>query len=233
MHLKVKKIIQSFAHLFYPHVCTGCGTDTLGDQYLLCARCMHSLPETHFFRQTNNPVEKLFWGRIPIQHAGAAFYFTKESLIQKILVELKYKSNVEAGFFLGRKMGYIINQSESFRSVDLIIPLPLNPKKEFIRGYNQAKILGEGIQDTWHKPMIPDAITRTKFTETQTHQNRISRWQNMEGAFKVSKPEALINKHLLLIDDVITTGATLEACGAELLKIPGVRLSIASAAYTV
>ncbi len=233
MHSTIKKTIQSFTHLFYPHVCTGCGTDVLGDQYLLCAKCMHSLPETHFFSQANNPVEKLFWGRIPIQHAGAAYYFTKESLVQKILVELKYKSNVEAGFFLGRKMGYIINQSIHFSSVDLIIPLPLNPKKEFIRGYNQAKILGEGMRESWQKPMIADAITRTKFTETQTHQNRISRWQNMERAFAITRPDVLENKHLLLIDDVITTGATLEACGAELLKIPGVRLSIASAAYTV
>ena len=153
--------------------------------------------------------------------------------MQQLLVQLKYKGNIDVGHFLGRKIGYAMLKEPRFRSVDMLIPLPLNPKKEFIRGYNQSELICDGIREIWQRPVRTDLVTRVRFTETQTHQNRISRWQNMEGVFKVLQPEVLENKHLLLIDDVITTGATLEACGKELLKIPGVKLSVAAAGYTV
>ncbi len=168
-----------------------------------------------------------------LRSAGAAFYFTKDSLLQHLLVQLKYKSNKEAGYFLGRMMGYALSKTERFNDVDVLVALPLNHKKEYIRGYNQADLICEGISEIWKRPVCRDAVTRVKFTETQTHQNRVSRWQNMEGVFAITRPEALVDQHILLVDDVITTGATLEACGAVLLEIPGVSLSIGAVAYTI
>jgi ComF family protein len=194
---------------------------------------MRRLPETGFFSTIANPIEKLFYGRSEISCAGAAYYFTKDSLLQHLLIQLKYKSNKESGYFLGRMMGHSLIRSERFAGIDALIPLPLHEKKEQVRGYNQAALICEGISEVWQKPVLMDAVTRLRFTETQTNQNRLSRWQNMEGVFAVTQPAELRNRHLLLVDDVITTGATLEACGSSILAVAGSRLSIAAAAYTI
>lgn len=228
-----KTYLSSFLHLFYPHNCEGCGSDVLPGSQFLCARCMHRLPETGFFSKPDNPVEKLFYGRSSVRHAGAAYYFTKNSLLQHILVQLKYRNNKEAGYFLGRMMGHAFTRSERFSGVDLLIPLPLNHKKEQMRGYNQAELICTGVSEVWRKPVCNNAVMRTRFTETQTKQNRISRWQNMDGVFEITNPAIIAGKHILLIDDVITTGATLEACGSVIQKVQGAELSIAAAAYTV
>lgn len=233
----MKPVLQhSFSdllHLFYPHHCEGCGSDILYDAQFLCAKCLQRLPETRFFAIPANPVEKLFYGRLPLKHAGAAFYFTKHSLLQHLLVQLKYKGNKEAGYFLGRMMGQALAATEQFSLVDALVPLPLNARKEFTRGYNQAAVICEGIAQVWKKPVWKEVVIRTRFTETQTKQNRISRWQNMESAFAVTSPQRIYNKHILLVDDVITTGATLEACGRALLAAGTGLLSLAAAAYTV
>jgi ComF family protein len=226
-------IAKSLLQLVYPHYCIGCGSDHLGLQQQLCSRCIHQLPETGFFRQPNNPVEKAFFGRIRVNQAGALYYFTKQSLVQELMVQLKYHQNKHAGLFLGRMMGYALRSEPRFADIDLLVPLPLNPKKEFKRGYNQAEVICVGIREVWPRPLQTKAIQRQKFTESQTTQNRLSRWQNMEGVFQVMQPGQLINQHILLVDDVITTGATLEACGQTILSIPNCRLSIAAAAYTL
>lgn len=225
--------LQSFTHLFFPHNCEGCGIGLFDEKKFLCHHCIHQLPETKFFSLRGNPVEKLFYGRIPLTYAGAAFYFTKHSLLQHLMIQLKYKSNRESGYFLGRMIGLQLAQEPVFADVDLLVPLPLNLKKEFKRGYNQAALICNGISSVWPKTVAMNAVERTRFTETQTKQNRISRWQNMEGVFHATNPQLLHNKHILLVDDVITTGATLEACGQALLDAGNVRLSIAAAAYTV
>ncbi len=228
-----KKYFSNFLHLFYPHNCEGCGTDILYDSQFLCAKCMHRLPETGFFSIAANPIEKLFYGRTNITNAGAAFYFTKDSLLQHLLIELKYRGNKEAGYFLGRMMGHTLKNSERFNDVDALVPLPLNEKKEWLRGYNQAMIICEGISEVFNRPILTNAVARIRFTETQTKQNRVSRWQNMEHVFRVSDPAELKNRHILLVDDVITTGATLEACGSSILEVAGVRVSIGAAAFTI
>ena len=232
MNAFANKYLSSLLHLFYPHTCEGCGSDLLYDHQFLCARCMHQLPATGFFAKAGNPVEKIFYGRVPVKQAAAAFYFTKSSLLQHLLVQLKYKNNKEAGYFLGRMMGHALAASERFAGTDVLVPLPLHPKKEFMRGYNQAALLCEGIAEVWHKPILINAVTRTRFTETQTHQNRLSRWQNMEAVFTVTQPRILTHKQILLVDDVITTGATLEACGASMLEVEGVELGVVAAGYT-
>ncbi|MBL0882045.1 MAG: ComF family protein [Chitinophagaceae bacterium] len=226
-------VAKSLLQLIYPHYCMGCGSDYLSLHQQICSRCTHLLPETGFFRQPNNPVEKAFFGRIRVENAAALYYFTKQSLIQELMVQLKYHQNKHAGLFLGRMMGYALRSEPRIADVDLLLQLPLNPKKQFKRGYNQAEVICEGISDVWPKPMNSKAIQREKFTDSQTTQSRLSRWTNMEGVFKVMHPDQLINKHVLLVDDVITTGATLEACGQTLMPIPDCRLSIAASAYTL
>lgn len=224
--------LNAFLHLFYPHNCEGCGSDILPESRLLCARCIHELPETGFFDREANPVEKLFYGRMDVRQAAASFYFTKQSLLQHLMVQLKYRNNREAGYFFGRMMGRAMSASGRFDSVDALVPLPLNEKKQKLRGYNQAELICMGITEVWSKPLLRGVVARTRFTETQTHQGRISRWQNMEGVFALDQDHSLGGKHVLLVDDVITTGATLEACGMALQRA-GVTLSIAAAAYTL
>ena len=225
--IQLKEIKDSFLHLLFPHVCTGCGSDVLNEESVLCMRCMDAMPETNFEIYPNNPVEKTFWGRLPLVGATAQFYFTKESLMQHLMHQFKYKRSKELGLQLGRIMGEQIKRSGRFEA-DALVPLPLFPVKEKRRGYNQATVLCEGMAETMNIPVLDKVIIRPQHTETQTKKGRIERWKNMEGKFILSDPEAIRNKHLLLVDDVVTTGATLEACGNELLKIEAVRLSVAT-----
>ena len=225
--VKLKEIKDSFLHLLFPHVCTGCGNDILNEETVLCMRCVDAMPETNFDIHPNNPVEKLFWGRLPLVGATAQFYFTKESLMQHLMHQFKYKFNKELGLQLGKIMGEQLKKSGRF-AVDALIPLPLFPAKEKRRGYNQATLLCEGMAESMNVPVLYNIIIRPQHTETQTKKGRIERWKNMEGKFILSAPDAIRNKHLLLVDDVVTTGATFEACGNELLKAENVQLSLAS-----
>jgi len=188
------------------------------------------MPQTNFHLHANNPIEKIFWGRLPIVNATAQYYFVKESMMQHLMHQLKYKGNKELGRQLGRLMGYDLKKASRFNSIDLLVPLPLFPSKEKRRGYNQATILCEGIAEVMNVEISRDAIIRTQFTETQTRKGRLERWQNMEGKFHLMIPEKIRNKNILLVDDVITTGATLEACGHELLQA-SLKLSIATLCY--
>jgi ComF family protein len=231
--LQVKTYIDDVLHLFFPHVCIGCNTDVLNTNDMLCTECLNKLPLTGFMDAADNLVEKIFYGRLHVQQAGSAFYFNKDSVIQRIIIQLKYKNNQAAGNFLGKLLGRQIAAAKRFDDVDIIIPLPLNDKKLFRRGYNQASIIANGIAAVWNRTVTEDAVERILFTETQTHKDRIARWETMEGVFTVTQPALIVNKHILLVDDIVTTGATLEACGEAVLKVPGVKLSIATIAYTI
>ena len=231
MHL-LKSIKDSVVHLVFPEVCAGCGSDVVSGQNKLCISCHEVLPQTSFHLHGNNPVEKLFWGRLPVTYATAQYYFTKKSLVQRLMHQFKYRGDKELGVFLGRLMGHQLNESNRFKAIDVLLPLPLFPSKERKRGYNQATMLCEGISEVLQKPVVKDAVIRTIFTESQTKKNRIERWQNMEGRFQLIKENAIKDKHVLLIDDVITTGATLEACGHEVLKAEGAKLSIATLCFS-
>jgi len=228
----LKEIKDSLLHFAFPHVCEGCGTDNLQPEHLLCLRCLSSLPGTNFHLHANNPIEKIFWGRIPIVCATAQYYFTKESMMQHLMHQFKYKGNKEVGLYLGRLMGWAMAESNRFSSIDALIPLPLHRSKEHKRGYNQAMVLCEGISGVLNKPVLKNSVTRTVHTDTQTRKNRIQRWQNMEGKFELIHDSSMEGKHLLLIDDVVTTGATLEACGREILKSKNVQLSIATLCFS-
>ena len=228
----LKEIKESLLHLAFPHVCEACGTDNLQDDHLLCLHCLSSLPETNFHLHSGNLVEKIFWGRMPVVNATAQYYFTKESLMQHLMHQFKYKSNKDVGIYLGKLMGHALQASNRFASIDALIPLPLHKSKEHKRGYNQAVVLCEGIATVLSKPVLKDAVIRPDHTESQTRKGRIQRWQNIEGRFKLAKPKAIEGKHVLLVDDVVTTGATLEACGQEILKAENVQLSIATLCFS-
>ena len=226
--ISFREIRESIFHVVFPHVCDGCGSDLLNCESRLCIRCFASLPETNFEKHPGNPVEKIFWGRVPIVNATAQFYFTKESLMQRLMHQFKYKGNKELGLQLGRMMGNALTSSDRFDKINALIPLPLFPSKEKKRGYNQATILCDGIAEVLHLPVLANVIARPQHTETQTRKGRIERWRNIEGKFQLIEKASIQNKHLLLIDDVVTTGATLEACGNELLSAENVKLSIAT-----
>jgi ComF family protein len=230
---QLQSSFNDLLHLFFPHICAGCGTDVLDQQQMLCLHCLNNLPATNFFAQPNNPVEQVFYGRIPVENAAAGYFFTKESLLQNLIIQLKYRGNKDIGFYLGRLLGHYLINSSRFSTVHALVPLPLNQRREKKRGYNQATALCNGMASVWNKPVINKNVIRKVYTETQTHKGRISRWENMDGIFAVKDAAELENKHILLVDDVVTTGATLEACGSEILKINGTTLSIATLAYTI
>jgi ComF family protein len=227
----LKNIFTDTLHLFYPHVCAGCGSDLLEQQNMLCLRCINNLPHTNFSEHANNPVEKIFWGRVALNAASSEFYFAKESLIQHLIHQLKYKGNTAVGIYLGELMGESLLASNRFNNIDALIPLPLYTDKERKRGYNQAAIICDGMSAAMQVPVIKNNVIRQHPTDTQTKKHRVERWQNVAGSFFVKDIEKLKGKNLLLVDDVVTTGATLEACGAVITAIDDVKLSIATLAH--
>jgi ComF family protein len=220
-------------HLLYPQTCAGCGSDIIADNQLLCSRCIADLPVTNFHLAAANPVEKLFTGRLQLYSATSFLYFTKQSAVQRLLHQLKYKGNRQVGMYLGKMMGAAIGGHTRFNSVDLLLPLPLHRRRQRRRGYNQAAVICEGLAESLHVPVVEQALQRKVHTATQTKKNRTDRWENMRDRFQITNMNVLENKHVLLVDDVVTTGATLEACGSTLLRIPGITLSIATLAYAV
>jgi len=228
--ISANEIKDSLLHLLFPHICAGCGTDNLGNKDILCLHCMVSLPETHFERYANNPIERKFYGRIPLHAATAQYYFSRDSILQHLVHQLKYNSNKKLGYQLGKLMGVSLKRSGRF-NVNALVPLPLFKVREKKRGYNQAFILCEGIAEELQLPILKNIIIRPEHTETQTHKGRIERWKNIDGKFRLIDPVPIAGKHLLLVDDVVTTGATLESCGSELLKAENLTLSLACLCY--
>jgi ComF family protein len=224
----LKEILSDTLHLFYPHVCIGCGSDLLPEANLLCLHCISNLPHTNYAQHANNPIEKIFWGRLPLKAAHSEFYFAKESLVQHLIHQLKYKANQEVGVFLGELVGNSLLNSNRFNQIDFLVPLPLFPEKERQRGYNQATVICQGMSAVMNVPVLTANVLRKRFTETQTKKHRTERWENVEGSFFVKDGYQLEGKHILLVYDVVTTGATLEACGSVIINIPGSKLSLAT-----
>jgi ComF family protein len=225
-----KSITTSISQLFFPHHCAGCGSDLLPADQLICLHCYSDMPHTNYELHAANPVEKMFWGRLPVSAGMAAFYFSKTSVIQTLIHDLKYKGRQDIGVFLGREIGKRIAECYRFMEVDALVPLPLYKDKEYKRGYNQAKVLCDGMSEVLHLPVITNNLIRKRHTETQTKKGRVDRWQNVADSFVVQDPTALKGLHVLLVDDVITTGATMEACGSKIIEVPGCSLSIATLA---
>jgi ComF family protein len=224
-------LLNDFLALFYPRLCSGCHTALVRGEDVLCLGCLADLPKTGFEKKSDNPVAQLFWGRADIRLATSFCCFDKGGIMQHLMHQLKYKGSTDVGEKLGKLMGIDLVKSESYQEVELIIPVPLHPKRERRRGYNQSAAIGKGLSNVMGIPLVTGNLIRNHYSNSQTNKGRFERWENVKELFGVKKPELLEGKHLLLVDDVVTTGSTLEACAQVLLKIPGTRVSIATLAY--
>jgi len=229
--LIIKEFLYDFRCLLFPDLCCACGTHLIQGEKQICIACLYDLPYTDFHRHSENTVAKLFWGRINCQAAMAMFYFRKGTKVQNLIHALKYKSQTKLGFTLGRMLGDRLHEAENYRQADFIVPVPLHRKKERSRGYNQCKFIADGMAGRLQIPVNTGHLVRSQATETQTKKNRYNRFKNMRSVFQVKNPEMLAGKHIILVDDVITTGATLEACAQVLLDCGVAKISIVALAF--
>lgn len=212
--------------LFFPRYCAVCGIRLSKTEDCLCFSCLSRLPRTHLHLQKDNEMEKNFWGRFPLGKATAFLYYAKGGDVRKLLYELKYYNNPKLGTVLGKCMASEIRPSGFFDGIDFLLPIPLHPKRLRMRGYNQSRMLAEGISSVTRIPIAYDGLVRNKETETQTHKSQYERWMNVNGVFACMNPKELEDKHILLVDDVMTTGATLVACADALKEVRNLRISV-------
>jgi len=229
--MKLRTFLADLIALIFPELCQACGESLVDGEHLVCTHCIYNLPYTNFHQQADNIVARQFWGKIKIEAAYALFYFTKGGKVQQLMHQFKYKNVPLIGNKLGNIAGEQLKDSQQFRDIDAIIPVPLHKSRLRKRGYNQSACFAEGLAETLEVTVSIDNLIRIKATETQTHRSRFERSVNMQDVFRVADPDTLAGKYVLLVDDVVTTGATLEACAAALLAVPGLRLSIATIAY--
>lgn len=222
--------LDSILNLFFPRVCAACGETLLKDEQTVCLKCRYTLPRTGYELNPNNPVAQSFYGRVPFHAVTSCFFFAKSGKVQHLIHQLKYKGNKEAGFFLGQQIGESIKEAPLFQGIDYLIPVPLHPKREKQRGYNQSLMIAQGIHETTRIAIGDKYLVRVVYTDTQTHKSAEERFKNVKDIFEVQYAEELEGKHVLLIDDVLTTGATLESCAHQLESIPGIKISVATAA---
>jgi ComF family protein len=229
----VQSYFHAFLHLFYPHICLQCGTDALAQHQALCSNCEAQLPFTHFGNMQNNPIEKIFWGRVPVDYAYANLFFTKESIVQKLIIELKYHQNKKAGYLLGSLIALELKTNPKFQPIDYLIPIPIRKRKLRKRGFNQSLVICEGILSSGIQAGIFTGLLKTKNTLTQTRKDRLQRSAQANTLFYLTNFNQLNNKHLLIVDDVITTGATLEAACLSLRIAQPASVKVVTAAYTL
>jgi ComF family protein len=229
----ISKAIRAFSHLLYPNICYGCKKNEIDKSEWLCLQCLTALPYTGFENTRNNPVEQLFWGRTPFRFACSSFFYVEKTPIQRLIHEVKYKEQQQLGRWLGQMMGRRLANIFDESKVDLLLPMPLHPKKQKHRGYNQATLLCEGIHAITNCNFLEQVLIRNTNTKTQTKKSRIERWENVSEVFEITTNEKVINKHVVLVDDVITTGASTEACAATLIKEGASAVSICSLAFTL
>jgi len=219
--------------LLFPRLCYACGNHLLRNEKLICTECYILIPRTNYHLHDDNPVARLFWGRCRIERASAFSFYNKDSRIRKLIHNLKYKGIKEIGYELGMIYGRSLAGTDFLKGIDLIIPVPLHPSKKRTRGFNQSEIIAEGISAATGVPLGMGLLERANKSDTQTRKSRYDRWVNVEGIFTVTDHMKLEGRHVLVVDDVITTGSTLESCTVELLKVEDVKVSVAALAVAV
>ncbi|MEM9679128.1 MAG: phosphoribosyltransferase family protein [Bacteroidota bacterium] len=217
-------------NLFFPKVCEGCRDFLNDNEILLCTSCRHELPVTNFHFDDNKSVEKVLYGRVKLQNATSLVHFSKKSIVQELLHNLKYRGHEDIGAFFGKWLGAELSLIEAYKDVDVVIPVPLHKSKLRKRGYNQVSKFGKSIADALQINYDDNALKKTARTKTQVFKGRLKRSNKGKTLFSVADPERLQHKHILLVDDIITTGATVEACAEALSGIEGLKISLATIA---
>jgi ComF family protein len=224
-------MFSSILQIIFPNLCISCNKNLIVSEKYLCLGCQLILPETNDHLKIENGVEKTLWGRIPFERAFSFLFFNKLGTTQKLLHELKYNGNEELAEFLGQIYAHRIKQTVENQKIDAIIAIPLHASKLKKRGYNQSFAFSKGISEELNMENLSDFVIRNKATDTQTKKSRQERWSNVSDIFSVNSPEKFENKHILIVDDVITTGATIESCANVIINNCNCRISVASIAF--
>ncbi|RLD64926.1 MAG: ComF family protein [Bacteroidetes bacterium] len=231
---KKMKFFSYVIDLFYPRLCQACGRAMLTHERVICNYCTVQLPKTHFENKENNPIEVIFWGRADIKAAASYYKYIKDGKVQHLIHQMKYKGFREVGVYVGEVFGKSLAKSPRFKDIDYIIPVPLHKSKLRKRGFNQSELFARGLAKSMKAEMIDENLYRKVASSTQTKKSRWERYKNVNDIFGIRDASLFENKKLLLVDDVITTGSTIEACASVLNQIDGVEVSVgamASAAF--
>lgn len=222
-------MINDFFNLIFPKLCCACNKGLLKNEDIICMDCIVSLPKSNFHTDKENPVNKIFWGRVELEMATSFYLFSRKSKVQNLLHHLKYKGVKEVGSVIGKMFGFELNESEYFGGIDFIVPVPLHKNKLKKRGYNQSEWIAHGLSKSMKIPVNTDSLFRKQDSQTQTKKSRYKRWENVGEIFGLLNEE-LKGKKILLVDDVVTTGATIEAC-AQVLIQQNCKIIVATIAY--
>ncbi|TLX77780.1 ComF family protein [Labilibacter sediminis] len=223
--------LSDFFNLFFPKICLICSRALHMHEKHICKLCERALPRSYFHMANHNPVEKLFWGRVNIEKASSYLLYTKESKVKNILHSLKYRQQKELGYELGKIYARDLSEVNYFKNLDFIVPVPLHPRKFKERGYNQSEWIAKGLSEVLSVPLKTDLLFKSYHTSTQTRKGRYQRWENVEDVFNIVSGEKFEGCNILLVDDVLTTGATLEACAKKLKSIKDIKINVATLAY--
>ncbi len=223
-------IVNDVIGLFYPRVCNGCDAHLMKHEQNLCLNCLHGLPKTYYWDYDLNPIEKLFWGKLELNSACAFLHFERDSRVQLLMHRFKYQGKSHIGFELGRVFATILKEKKWFSDVDLIVPIPLHVTKELRRGYNQSAFIADGFGEAYNVAVRLHALERITASESQTRKSRFDRSKNVSRVFEPTHTSMFRGKNVLLVDDVVTTGATLEAAGKVILEAGASKLYIATLA---
>ncbi len=232
MFFRVLNILNDIKSLFFPEICFGCNDFLLSNEKTICTTCRHVLPVTNFHKIEDNPVKKVFYGRVIIENATSFIWFHKNSIVQQLIHNLKYRGFEEIGAFLGEWYGHELSGSPLYKKIDLVLPVPLHPKKLKKRKYNQVSEFARGISKIIGATYREDILIQTQRTTSQTKKRRVDRWRERKNAYEIAHGVNFEDKHILLVDDVITTGATIEACAKVLKNYQNCKVSIATIAIT-
>lgn len=224
-------LINDFLSLIYPRHCEACAGNLFRHETFLCNHCVIGLPKSNFHLQATNELLRTFEGRVPLKHGLSFYLFEKSGKIQRLLHAIKYHGQKELAEHLGSLYSQDLKDHMTHDPVEMVIPVPLHRNKLKSRGYNQSEWFAKGLSKGLYAEMRTDLLDRVADTATQTKKKKYQRWENVEGIFKLNEAKQLANRHVLLVDDVITTGATIEAACQELMKVEGIRISVASIAF--